>query len=1175
MKEALPRPFGRYVLSSLLGQGGMGRVYRATLTGPSGFRKEVALKVIKAKEGADIAAITESFVREARVCGLLRHPNVVDVYDFGVTLEQPWLAMELVDGWPLDALLLEHPRLPATVAIDLAIQIAEGLRHAHELTVDGEALAVVHRDLKPGNVLVGRQGGAKVMDFGLARATMGEDAVTASVVVRGTPAYMSPEQAGGEAVDTRSDLFSFGILLYELAAGERPFIRDNLMAQIMALVQVEQSLADPQFLGKAEAGMPGVSGVLMKLLRRDPSDRYDRTRELVDALRDLLHRQPAGPSLRSWIDAVLLGNAPKAAFELGARTATVGTGALDGTGFAGTGGAGVRTNLAQDSAAFVGRDDDLAALQQLVTGGARIVSIVGPAGTGKTRLAKAWAVTRFEELLPRGGVWFCDLAAATELLDVAAAVAGPLGVPLDRAASADEVLDQVGYAIAGRGRVLLLLDNLEQVVAPASKALRRWSELASGALFLTTTRELLRLPGEQVLELGPLDEEAAIQLFRERARAVRPDFAVTDAVRPTVARIVRRLDCIPLAIELAAARSSVLEPAGLLERLSERWKLLSSRRGSGPERQATLRAAIEWSWNLLEPDEQSALAQCSVFRGSFDLSAVEAVVSLDGGWALDAIEALRDKSLVQAEQVRELGGVVRFRLLVSVREFAAEMLDGDARRGAEDRHGAFYVAWGEERLQTLDGPKGRSARRELASELDNLHAVVVRNLERNPVMAVRAVLVMSPVLLVTGPLQGHVALLEKAVAATGRLGAGDDADRLRIRTRLVRGTMRSVRSDYEGARADLDEALTLARSLADQTLEGEALAALGALELEQGKMSAASTTQAELAELARATGDPVLSAEAEGLAGRVVVGDPTRYDEARELLERAIASQLDLGRLSGASRLMRSLAVAHAQALQHARSTELFRRALEVNRELGNRREQATCLANLGLLANQLGEHGTARRDLEQSLRMHERLGARKGVGVLLMNLAMTVALQDELERAVEYARDAIAELDGNSGPLYLGGAWRYLGTIRHLQGRLEEASEAYERSQEILESAEQSRWMTASAWGCRAALEADRDALVPADVLLGQAEGSVLDRSGRAFVGLCRGHVELGQARTLRAVGDDEGAAELRASAAQRLAWQGLDAPPTAGAAQEATNQLSCKLLATALAAYDAQGAA
>jgi len=169
-ESELPLVFGRYTLLRLLGEGGMGRVFEARLEGPSGFRKTVALKVIRSVVADDSPKVREAIVKEARVGGLLQHPNIVDIYDFGVTDGQPWVAMELVAGEGLERTIAREAPMETTRALRIAIEVARGLQHVHELEVDGRPAGLVHRDLKPANVLLGQHGQVKISDFGLARA---------------------------------------------------------------------------------------------------------------------------------------------------------------------------------------------------------------------------------------------------------------------------------------------------------------------------------------------------------------------------------------------------------------------------------------------------------------------------------------------------------------------------------------------------------------------------------------------------------------------------------------------------------------------------------------------------------------------------------------------------------------------------------------------------------------------------------------------------------------------------------------------------------------------------------------------------------------------------------------------------------------------------------------------
>jgi predicted ATPase len=370
---------------------------------------------------------------------------------------------------------------------------------------------------------------------------------------------------------------------------------------------------------------------------------------------------------------------------------------------------------------LLGRDAELAAVVRMLTvDGSRLVTLTGPGGIGKSRLAIA-AAREVEASFP-DGVVFVDLAPVLDPALVTAAVARALGVVDDGSGSIGEDL---GPALADR-RMLLLLDNVEQVVdaAPELAGLIR----ASAVSVLATSRILLRVGGEHSLALGPLDPAAATDLLVDRARAVKPDFELTDQNSADITAICTALDNAPLALELAAARLRVLTPAALVDRLGHALSLLTTGDRDLPERQRTLRATIEWSAQLLHQEERELLLRLGVFRAGFGLDAaewmaedVDSVDDVDGVDVVDALAALVDGSLVR-EQDR--GDRAWFTMLATLREYGREQL---GRRGdlgeMEERHAQFYAALADASgRSTGTGQVGQMAR--LADERDELRAAV-------------------------------------------------------------------------------------------------------------------------------------------------------------------------------------------------------------------------------------------------------------------------------------------------------------------------------------------------------------------------------------------------------------------------------------------------------------------
>jgi predicted ATPase len=359
---------------------------------------------------------------------------------------------------------------------------------------------------------------------------------------------------------------------------------------------------------------------------------------------------------------------------------------------------------------FFGRARELEKLDALFANNEHIVTLFGAAGAGKTRLALRYAELRSSKYEPHGGAWFCDLTDAREESTLYAAVAEALGISSARRGASPAMRDALSGAIAARGCALVVLDNCEQIVDAVASAVTAWHRAAPETRFVATSRERLRIEGESVLEVPPLglpdsDDVAgaeSVQLFVDRARRVRAGYELSGSEAPAVAEIVRRLDGLPLAIELAAARAGVMGARTLLERLTRPLDVLTHGHRDASQRQRTMRGAIEWSWALLDGAERLALAQASVFRGGFSVEAAERVLDLSsvGGApsVVEVVESLRDKSLLRAYESSETPGEMRLGMYVSIREFASEQLAQDPESTAETqrRHTEYFLAIADE-----------------------------------------------------------------------------------------------------------------------------------------------------------------------------------------------------------------------------------------------------------------------------------------------------------------------------------------------------------------------------------------------------------------------------------------------------------------------------------------------
>jgi predicted ATPase len=602
----------------------------------------------------------------------------------------------------------------------------------------------------------------------------------------------------------------------------------------------------------------------------------------------------------------------------------------------------------------------------------------------------------------RGGVWFCDLAPSRGVEGIVSAVAQGLDVPLGR----DDPVVQLGHAIAGRGACLVILDNFEQVASHAARTLGHWLTHAGQARFIVTTREVLGVLGEVVFVVPPLDPEEGAALFVQRAEAARSDFHPGTEDQSAIAKLVAVLHGLPLAIELAAARVRVMPPRLLLLRMSERFKLLASKSGR-LDRQLTLRAAFDWSWDLLPPHEKAALAQLSVFEGGFTLEAAEAVIDLaafeDAPWTVDAVHALVDKSFVRPR------GDDRFDLLVSVQVYAAEHLQTEGRyagsglqamAAAQMQAIAWFAALG-----PIRAVEGRCA------DLDNLVTACRRAVTlADGDSAADALGGAWRAIGLRGPFEAGVELAEsvcsmqglndraaahahlalgQALVACGRLGlacaaygralvctraSGDRLCEARVRYRL--GSVHADKGAIDEARSHIGAAMQMARKLGERQLEAQAMSLLGVIEARVGHTDEALLQYEQALSLARESGDPSLRDHLSTLGGiaslYLKLG---RMDEAKARCLEILSIARDSGNrwAEGMSLCTLGQVYLGQDCLSDAEATSKV--ALVVGRELGNLYLEWAALLTIGGVSERLGRLEEAQAHFQAAVRLAHTLG--------------------------------------------------------------------------------------------------------------------------------------------------------------------------------------------------------
>ncbi|HXV03210.1 MAG TPA: adenylate/guanylate cyclase domain-containing protein, partial [Gaiellaceae bacterium] len=502
---------------------------------------------------------------------------------------------------------------------------------------------------------------------------------------------------------------------------------------------------------------------------------------------------------------------------------------------------------------LLGRKRELGELLRLLgSERVRIVTLTGPGGIGKTSVAVAAAselVESFDE-----GVTLVELAAIREPALVLPTIANALDAESDAAAH------------IGTRELLLVLDNLEQVVAAAGELAYLLAECPNLSI-LATSREPLKIAGEREFPLKPLAEAPAVELFRQRAEAVLPGFT---ADYGRLAEICRRLDSLPLAIELAAARVKVLPPGELLGRLDRRLPMLTTSRRDLPERQQTLRATIEWSYELCSPEEQQLFGRLAVFSGGFTLDAAETVCDA----VLDTLASLLDKSLIRRE-------AERFSLLETIREFALEQLDASDEAELIRRRHAEYMTELAESVETeYLGPAQAAVRERFRTEWDNVRAALGWALESGEIeLGLRLVGALAMVWLDQNLAVEGERWLQAFLPRSESVDAG-----VRAKALMAGATVAGVRSQYELARPRAEEALEHFRSVGSEAGIAWSLTGLAVAPLELGNPEDAGPMLEEAEALHRKLGNDAGVRRVLHLRGQqaALVGD---VDRGREILQ--------------------------------------------------------------------------------------------------------------------------------------------------------------------------------------------------------------------------------------------------------------------------------------------------
>ncbi len=685
------------------------------------------------------------------------------------------------------------------------------------------------------------------------------------------------------------------------------------------------------------------------------------------------------------------------------------------------------SNLPVSRTGFVGREKEAAAAGELLLRpDVRLVTVTGPGGIGKTRLAVEVASTLSEKF--PGGAYFVSLSPLSDPGLIAAVIAQTLGIRGTGSQSPLEILKESLRDSLGTP-MLLLLDNFEHLL-PAAPTVAELLVMGPNLKILVTSRAALHLYGEHEFLVPPLGlpdplcvppvedlpRYPAVALFVQRAVAAKPDFELNRENAAAVAEICARLDGLPLAIELAAARVKVLSPASLLTRLASRLQLLTGGALDLPQRQQTLRAAMDWSYDLLNPAEQKLFRRLSVFVGGCNLEGVEAVCGAKGDLDLDLLDGMGsmvDKSLVL--QVPATGGEARFSMLETIREYAREKLEVSGEEAATKRaHAAYCLVLAEEAPAEQTGTQSAGQMGHFVAEHGNFRAALEWLTDTGDAewgLRLGAALFRfweTREYLTEGRTRlGKLLKLPRAAAPT----------KFRARALFAAGVLAGAQGDYAAADELVGESLEIARQLHDGQGVAVSLNALAVLAQDRGDIAAAHALFEESLAVWRELGDSKDVARALSNLANVstMEGD---HAHASSLYEECLAIFQGLGDRTGVAWSLNSQGDVARDRGDAPAARELYGQGLAIFRELGDRWGIAGTLADLGSMAREERDFSAAHSLYRESLKIFQELEHKRGIARLLECFACAAAAQYHSERALRLAGAAAALRQNIGAPL-------------------------------------------------------------------------------------------------------------------------------------------------------------
>jgi serine/threonine protein kinase/tetratricopeptide (TPR) repeat protein len=996
----------RFEIQDLLGRGGMGNVYRATDTQTGEI---VAVKALNPEILARDPSLLERFVREGEALRQLNHPNIVRMFAAVEEDGHHYLVMEYVGGGSLQDLLATNERLPNERVIQIALEVADALTRAHHL-------GIIHRDLKPANVLLAEDGTPRLTDFGIAYVADTPHLTQTGVLV-GTVDYLCPEACNGEKLDERADIWSFGVMLFQMLAGCLPFTGESLTSKLTAiltqpvpdLAQIDPNISD------------ALADLIYRMLQKDPQQRIPSVR-LVGAELEAM--------LKGWQVVT-----PSHPVSTGSRFDTPTPSAQR-----------AKHNLPTQLTSFVGRQAELTELARLLNDPAvRLVTILGAGGMGKTRLSLEAGAAQLNHY--PNGVYFVPLASIDSNEAIVPATAQALGFSFyEGGEPRQQLLDYLHEK-----SMLLILDNFEHLLSGVD-LVGEILNTAPPVKILSTSRARLNVQGEQLFHLSGMDfpdwetpedamEYSAVKLFLQSARRVRPDFELTPDNLKYVARICKLVEGMPLGILLAASWVEMLALEEIAKEIEKNLDFLETEQRDLPDRQHSMRAVFDYSWNLLTPGEQEVFKKLSVFRGGFTREAAQQVT----GASLRELMGLVDKSLLQ----RSSSG--RYGIHELLRQYAAEKLARapEDEQACKDRHCTYYAKFLQQRETRLVSKEQKQVLPEIIIENENLRAAWDWAVSRGKIEEINCCL---ESLAETYRIQGWFKKGEEVVGSAVQMLSGDQEGNAHPESRLVLGKALVWQGRFceslgleEKVEPLFQASLVIFRDLGALREVACALSYLGGCGGTYGSDSPEDEQCLEALAIFKEIGDQRgIALSLNGLAwAKLHQGN---YILSKKYFQDSLALFRKVDNREGITKSLSGLGYNSWILGEYQEAKQLHQVMLSLCRETGDQEGISRSIGNLGIDAIGLREYEEARRLFQESLALYKETGDKRGVADELGDLGELANIMGEYLAAAQFAQESL-ELYREVYHVDVSWPVRVLGNAVCRMGNLLEARDCLHRA--------------------------------------------------------------------------------------------------------------------------------